>query len=160
MTKLDGKRVLLQQIPASPGNEHKTSSSSVFAYFEKSSFRPFLALLEETGLRSGQTGQSRAEFIRHPGDQFSGEPEIMTIVDTNSTRRISKCPSALNALHVLATAVSAVFKSRAALHLENLALRHQLCVLRRSVKRPKLTVADRLLLGVLVLGRLLETVDH
>ncbi|MEK7405822.1 MAG: hypothetical protein AAB225_12000 [Acidobacteriota bacterium] len=43
-----------------------------------------------------------------------------------------------------AAAASAVFKSRAALHLENLALRHQLGVLHRSVKRPKLTAADRL----------------
>src|ERR1035437_10058191 len=49
------------------------------------------------------------------------------------------------ALHMLATAASAAFKSRATLHLENLALRHQLGVLRRSVKRPKLTSADRLL---------------
>src|ERR1700745_3836092 len=40
---------------------------------------------------------------------------------------------------------SAALKSRTALHLENLALRHQLGVLRRSVKRPKLTSADRLL---------------
>jgi hypothetical protein len=52
---------------------------------------------------------------------------------------------ALSALHVLAAAASAVFKSRAALHLENLALRHQLGVGHRSVKRPKLTAADRLL---------------
>ena len=52
---------------------------------------------------------------------------------------------ALSVLHVLAAAVSVAFKSRATLQLENLALRHQLCVLRRSVKRPKLTSADRLL---------------
>src|SRR5260370_16356059 len=52
---------------------------------------------------------------------------------------------ALSALHMLATAASAGFKSRATLHLENLALRHQLSVLRRSVKRPKLASADRLL---------------
>ena len=52
---------------------------------------------------------------------------------------------ALSALHVLATAASAAFKSRATLQLENLALRHQLGVLRRSVKRPKLTSADRFL---------------
>ena len=52
---------------------------------------------------------------------------------------------ALSALHVLAAAASAAFKSRATLQLENLALRHQLGVLRRSVKRPKLTSADRLL---------------
>jgi len=37
------------------------------------------------------------------------------------------------------------FRSRAALELEILALRHQLSVLQRSVKRPKLTTSDRLL---------------
>src|SRR6266852_2005716 len=52
---------------------------------------------------------------------------------------------ALGALYVLAAAAPAAFKSRATLHLENLALRHQLGVLRRSVKRTKLTSADRLL---------------
>ena len=52
---------------------------------------------------------------------------------------------ALSALHVLAAAASGAFKSRATLQLENLPLRHQLGVLRRAVKRPKLTSADRLL---------------
>jgi putative transposase len=52
---------------------------------------------------------------------------------------------ALVALHVWAAAASATFKSRAALQLENLALRHQLGVLQRSVKRPRLTSPDRLL---------------
>jgi transposase InsO family protein len=51
---------------------------------------------------------------------------------------------ALSAFHVLTAAASAAFKSRAALQLENLALRHQLGILRRSVKRPKLTSPDRL----------------
>jgi transposase InsO family protein len=46
---------------------------------------------------------------------------------------------------VVAGIASAAFKSRATLQLENLALRHQLGVLRRSVKRPKLTSADRFL---------------
>jgi hypothetical protein len=46
---------------------------------------------------------------------------------------------------MLAAAASATFKSRAALHLENLALRHQLGLLQLSVKRPKLTPPDRLL---------------
>jgi transposase InsO family protein len=46
---------------------------------------------------------------------------------------------------VLAAAASATFKSRAALQLENIALRHQLGVLHRSVKRPKLTPPDRVL---------------
>jgi transposase InsO family protein len=44
---------------------------------------------------------------------------------------------------MLAASTSAAFKSRTALHLENLALRHQLVVLHRSVKRPRLTAADR-----------------
>src|SRR5258706_7872712 len=52
---------------------------------------------------------------------------------------------ALSALHVFAAAASGAFKSRATLQLETLALRHQRDVLRRSVKRPKLTSADRLL---------------
>ena len=50
---------------------------------------------------------------------------------------------ALGALHVLAAALSAVFQSRAALRLGNLALRRQLGVLGRWVKRPKLTTSDR-----------------
>ncbi len=50
---------------------------------------------------------------------------------------------ALSVLRVLGDAISATLKSRAALHLENLALRHQLGVLQRSVKRPRLTAADR-----------------
>jgi hypothetical protein len=37
------------------------------------------------------------------------------------------------------------FKTRTALQVENIALRHQLAVLRRSVKRPKLSSGDRLL---------------
>jgi len=52
---------------------------------------------------------------------------------------------ALSAFHVLAAAALSALKSRATLQLENLALRHQLGVLGRSVKRPKLTAADRLL---------------
>src|SRR6266704_1459887 len=44
-----------------------------------------------------------------------------------------------------AGALSSVFKTRAALQLENLALRHQLAVLHRSAKKPKLTPLDRLL---------------
>src|SRR5579872_3592830 len=50
---------------------------------------------------------------------------------------------ALGAFQAFAAAASAALKSRATLQLENLALRHQLCVLCRSVKRPKLTSADR-----------------
>jgi hypothetical protein len=39
--------------------------------------------------------------------------------------------------------LSASFRTRAALQLEILALRHQIGVLQRSVKRPKLTAANR-----------------
>src|SRR5215469_6912625 len=52
---------------------------------------------------------------------------------------------ALSLLQLLVAATAASFKSRTALKVENLALRHQLAVLRRSVKRPKLIPADRLL---------------
>jgi putative transposase len=45
----------------------------------------------------------------------------------------------------LLASLFASFRSRATLQLEILALRHQLGVLQRSVKRPKLTPADRLL---------------
>jgi transposase InsO family protein len=48
-------------------------------------------------------------------------------------------------LVALAAAFLAFFRSRAALQFEILALRHQLGVLQRSVKRPKLTAADRFL---------------
>jgi hypothetical protein len=48
-------------------------------------------------------------------------------------------------LVALAAAFLASFRNRAALQLEILALRHQLGVLQRSVKRPKLTAADRFL---------------
>ena len=41
--------------------------------------------------------------------------------------------------------LAAIFKSRAALQTENLALRNQLCVYQRSVKRPKVQPADRIL---------------
>jgi len=45
--------------------------------------------------------------------------------------------------------LAAVLKSRAALQAENLALRHQLCVYRRSVKRPKVKPADRIMWSLL-----------
>ena len=51
----------------------------------------------------------------------------------------------LSTVHWSTVASLTTFKSRTALQVENLALRHQLAVLRRSVKRPKLTSADRLL---------------
>ena len=49
-------------------------------------------------------------------------------------------------LTTLLAALRAIFRSGAALELENLALRHQIGVLNRSArKRPKLTSGDRML---------------
>jgi putative transposase len=49
-------------------------------------------------------------------------------------------------ISLLLATLSSIFRSRAALELENLALRHQIGVLQRSArKRPKLTSGDRLL---------------
>ena len=45
--------------------------------------------------------------------------------------------------HMLLTVIRALFRNRDSLALENLALRQQLAVLRRSVKRPKLRRRDR-----------------
>ncbi|MDP3938194.1 MAG: integrase core domain-containing protein [Deltaproteobacteria bacterium] len=47
-------------------------------------------------------------------------------------------------LHMVLTLIRAFFQGRSGLVLENLALRQQLAVLRRSVKRPKLRRRDRL----------------
>jgi hypothetical protein len=48
-------------------------------------------------------------------------------------------------LATLLTTLSSILRSRAALELENLALRHQIGVLQRSArKRPKLILLDRL----------------
>ncbi len=46
---------------------------------------------------------------------------------------------------MLVAAVPSLLESRAALQLENLALRHQIIVLQRSAKRPRLNTCDRLL---------------
>jgi transposase InsO family protein len=45
--------------------------------------------------------------------------------------------------------IPSFFKTRVSLQIENLALRHQLCVLRRSVKRPKIRPADRFIWSLL-----------
>ena len=45
--------------------------------------------------------------------------------------------------------LAAALKSRVGLQAENLALRHQLCVYQRSVKRPKVKPADRILWSLL-----------
>ena len=48
-------------------------------------------------------------------------------------------------LEMLLAAAAALLKTRAALQLENIALRHQIGVLQRSVKRPRLKPSDRAL---------------
>ena len=58
-------------------------------------------------------------------------------------RRLSRPTSSAPA--ALVTALSSVFKTRAALQLESLELRHQIGVLNRSVKKPRLTAFDRFL---------------
>ncbi len=63
-------------------------------------------------------------------------------------------------LSILLTALSSLFRTRAPLQLENLALRHQLSVLHRSVKRPKLTAADRLFWAVRSLERMAIRPPH
>jgi hypothetical protein len=50
-------------------------------------------------------------------------------------------PSVISALLAF---VVALFRSRRSLHLEHLALRHQLAVYQRSVPRPRLRAIDRL----------------
>jgi hypothetical protein len=57
----------------------------------------------------------------------------------------------LISLTTLLTNLSSSFYSRAALQLENLALRHQIGVLQRCIRnRPKLTLVDRLFMGLAV----------
>ena len=52
----------------------------------------------------------------------------------------------LISLTTLLSTLGSIFRSRAALELENLALRHQIAVLNRSARnRPKLTAGDRML---------------
>ena len=76
----------------------------------------------------------------------TGNAEVFEMMEiTHLPQLISMC--------ILPTVISvfrSAFRSRAAVELENFALRHQLNVLKRSVKhRPRLTSADRLLWVVL-----------
>jgi putative transposase len=57
------------------------------------------------------------------------------------TVRSSLSPSAV--LSALFAFLASSFRSRTALQIELLALRHQLTVLQQSVKRPRLTATDR-----------------
>ena len=55
----------------------------------------------------------------------------------------------LNLIAEIARLMAQFFKTRTALHIEILALRHQLCVLQRSVKRLRIRPADRVLWSLL-----------
>jgi hypothetical protein len=64
--------------------------------------------------------------------------------------RLPAIPLLMRMLTILLNILRSAFRSRAAVELENFALRHQLNVLKRSVKqRPKLMPTDRLLWVVL-----------
>ncbi|UCF10259.1 MAG: hypothetical protein JSW65_00820, partial [Candidatus Bipolaricaulota bacterium] len=51
----------------------------------------------------------------------------------------------MTVLRAILALLSTLFRSRASMHVEILTLRHQLAVLHRTSRRPKLTPADRLL---------------
>src|SRR5215831_12759923 len=91
---------------------------------------------ERKGEMAGQRRRTRASPLHHRLVRHCG-------VDDFSLHSILHGP--LCCLFELrnGTAVFASFRSRTALQLEILALRHQLGVLQRSVKRPKLIPADR-----------------
>jgi len=83
----------------------------------------------------GGTAESRPVVLAN--SDLADKTELRTL------RRFS--PTVV--LSALLASLLASFRSRAALQLEILVLRHQLGVLHRSVKRPKLTVVDRLFRG-------------
>jgi len=65
------------------------------------------------------------------------------MIDWELSRFLRLAP--VDVLSALIASLALSFRSHAALQLEILALRHQLGVLQRPVKRPKLTSSDRLL---------------
>jgi hypothetical protein len=73
-------------------------------------------------------------------------PENLEMSERMGVIFLSYFSPMLISLTTLLATLSSIFRSRAALALENLALRHQIGVLQRSArKRPKLTSWDRLL---------------
>jgi hypothetical protein len=102
----------------------------------------------ESVVDEGSPRESRAaQFLGHvvpavpPRDCGSRKPEVADKLKFASLLSISIFAAICSA----GAAFLAFFRSRAALQFEILALRHQLGVLQRSVKRPKLTAPDRLL---------------
>jgi hypothetical protein len=77
------------------------------------------------------------------------------LADTVGVAHFPSFPPTAVLSALLASSVS-VFRARAALQLEIIALRHQLGVLQRSVKKPKLNRFDRCLVGLALwsLGRM------
>jgi hypothetical protein len=104
--------------------------------------RTFLSLQHRSG--NGQLGVS----VGSPNN--SGSCRTVPLENLERSERVSVTSFIislmLTALMTLLATLSSIFRSRAALELENLALRHQIGVLRRAAaKRLKLASADRLL---------------
>ena len=94
-------------------------------------------------------GQLREAQCKVDGQYITSVPALVVLKNLDLTDELGvafflRFPFG-HLLSALLAAVFASFRSRAALQLEILALRHQLGVLQRSVQRPKLTPADRLL---------------
>ena len=69
---------------------------------------------------------------------------LLTVERLPFTRRRDQCSESARMIKLLISLVMLFFLSRAGLAAENLALRHQLIVLKRSVDRPRLRIRDRL----------------
>jgi putative transposase len=102
--------------------------------------------------RSLSRSRARQDLLQGDVDRISRGKAIVPLENLEMHERkgiilpSQFSPPMLISLTILFTTLSSIFRSRAALQLENLALRHQIGVLQRSVrKRPKLTPGDRLL---------------
>jgi hypothetical protein len=91
-------------------------------------WRPFSSDVRELSATMRDTAGRYLVMSLLCPDGRKGLDENMEFARPSSNLRL-----ALSTLRVVAAAASATFKSRAALHLENLALRHQLSVLHHSV---------------------------
>src|ERR1700693_3443730 len=77
-----------------------------------------------------------------------GRPAFPHWTPRAMTAEVALRPSMLKHVHSIVAAIARRFRGRAVLELENLALRHQLHVLRRQRPgRPRLFTIDRLLRG-------------
>ena len=76
---------------------------------------------------------------------------FVTLPASISTLISSSLPGVrmIDSIMIVFRCFTSLLKTRMGLQAENLALRHQLCVLQRSVKRPKIRPADRILWSLL-----------